>query len=160
MNLSDRLSVLLKQDRKFRRRQLKQATPQEDRLWKEVLRKYKAPCSFIWKWALIPRNHLPVDFYSPGLLMTVDVETDAESRGELSLHESNRRTFLRRYAVYPLFVSESEIDRDLDAVRARIDREIRNRAEWIRQRNRERAETGETGIPEKRNENTDPGSRG
>ena len=132
MNFTGMIYVSLRQDRKFRRAQLRKATPQERRLWKEVLRRY--PVAFLRKCALITRRSGFVSFYSPELRMAIDVETDRESKGELTVHESKKRMSLHSLGIYTLFIPESEIDGDLEAVRGCIDREVRKRTEWLEQK--------------------------
>ncbi len=133
----DRMSILAFQDRRRRRQRLRNASPQEQRLWKEVLRKY--PVLFVRKYSLIARRNLPVDFYSRELRMVIQVESDAESRGELSLHESNTRTFINNLGMLALYISESEIDGDIEVVRSFIDREVQKRKEWLAQKKRDEA---------------------
>ena len=144
------LTPLLNLGPRARHRLRKNAPPQERRLWKEVLRKY--PVGFVWKWATVPPNHVPVDFYSPELKLAIDVETDEEHEGRMVQHEKNRRTFLQMQGKYCLFITESEIDEDMEAVRRRIDEAVRERKEQLRQ-----MKLQEQREPEKEPEKEAPG---
>ena len=149
----DRMLYYSRQDNRVRKQRLRSAPPQERRLWREVLRNY--PVLFLRKYALIPRRNLPVDFYAPDLRMVIEVVNDAESRGELSLHDRNNRTFISNMGNCVLYISESEIDGDIELVRGFIDREVRERTEQLA---REKAAVG--GEEPRKNQKTDPGTGG
>ena len=100
---------------------LRTATPHEKRLWREVLRGH--PYRFFRKETFLA-NHIVVDFYCPSARLAIEMEKELPEEEKLSVHELQRRNSLRQLGVQVLYITEAELDEDIEAVRERIDREL------------------------------------
>ena len=143
MDFNSMMFLLMKQDLRARRRRIRNASPQERRLWKEVLRDYPVP--FLRKCAMINRRNLPASFYCHDLRLAVDVQREPGGNEARRIGAANRERNLRGVGTASLFISEREIDEDMDAVRRRIDEAVRARSEWLEERRKEREKAASGG---------------
>ena len=142
MDFNSVMYLLARQDLKARRRRIRNASPQERRLWKEVLRNYPVP--FLRECTVVSRRSLPVSFYCHDLRLSVDVLRDPGEDEARRIGVANRERNLRGVGVYPVFVFEQETE-DMDAVRRRIDEAVRARSEWLEEKRKEKEKAASGG---------------